>query len=70
VHPALVDALNEGFSPSKDEISWAQSVLEELSLAQAKGSGAARLDGQMLDKPVLARAKSILMRRGNTANRR
>lgn len=56
VHPSAVPILNEAFSPSAEEIDWARRVV-----AAAPNSDAAfTLDGRMVDKPVVDRAKRIL----------
>jgi citrate lyase subunit beta / citryl-CoA lyase len=56
VHPSAVPILNAAFSPSAEEIAWAERVL-------AGGSeGAFVIDGRMVDAPVIARAKRILGR--------
>lgn len=59
IHPKQVAAINEGFLPTEQEISWAKGVLEA---AASSGEGAARRDGQMIDRPVIEQAKSILER--------
>lgn len=53
IHPAQVDTVYSAFSPSEDEIEWAQRVL-------AAGTSAASVDGEMVDRPVLLRAQRIL----------
>lgn len=58
VHPTAVPLLNAGFAPSPAEIAWATRVL---ALAETN-KGAFSVDGQMIDAPVLARARSILLR--------
>ena len=45
------------FAPSEDEITWAQKVI-------GLEGGASQLDGVMIDKPVVDRAKRILSRVG------
>lgn len=57
IHPKQLDAVNRGFMPSEDEISWARRVLEA---ADSAGTGAVRLGGEMIDRPVIERAKGIL----------
>lgn len=57
IHPKQVDAVNIAFSPSPEEIAWAQRVLE----AAAKAGGAAvAVDGKMIDRPVILRAEALL----------
>lgn len=56
VHPKQLAAVNAGFSPSEAELDWARRVLA------AEGDGAATVDGEMVDKPVLDRARALLAR--------
>ena len=56
VHPSAVPVLNLAFSPSAEEIAWAERVLA------AGSEGAFVVDGRMVDAPVIARARRILER--------
>lgn len=60
VHPAQVPAVVAAFAPSDSEMAWALRV--EAAASQHAG-GAFALDGQMVDRPVLARARAVLARR-------
>ena len=64
IHPSVVALLNEGFSPSPDEIAQARRVVKALEDAEAQGLGAVALDGRMIDKPVADRARLLLARAG------
>lgn len=57
IHPKQVSVVNECFGPSEAEIAWARRVVEA---ARATPHGAVALDGNMIDRPVLARAEAIL----------
>ena len=58
IHPRQVSVVHDALLPSSDEVSWARRVL-----AAANGStGAISVDGKMVDRPVLARAQTILDR--------
>lgn len=57
IHPRQVAVVNEQFSPSTEELKWAQRVV-----AVASDGGACVIDGKMVDKPVVARATRILFR--------
>jgi citrate lyase subunit beta/citryl-CoA lyase len=57
VHPRQVATINEGFRPSQAELHWAQRVVEAAALA---GDNALRLDGKLVDRPVIARARALL----------
>ena len=57
IHPRQVEAVNRGFSPSETEVSRARRIVEA---AETAGTGAFRVDGEMVDRPVLERARSVL----------
>jgi citrate lyase subunit beta/citryl-CoA lyase len=56
IHPNQVAAIHAAWRPSASEIAWAQAVVSAAKTAQ----GAILLDGKMIDRPVIARAKRIL----------
>ncbi len=60
IHPRQVPVVNRGFSPSEQELAWAQRVLAADQAARAQGLGAILLDGRMLDKPIVDRARRWL----------
>ena len=62
VHPSNVPILNAAFSPSPDEIDYAERVVEAYADATGKGSGAVAVDGKMIDVPVVRRAELLLAR--------
>ena len=55
IHPHQVPVVTEAFAPTTQQIDWAESVVA----ASAHG-GPAVLDGRMIDKPVVDRARRIL----------
>jgi citrate lyase subunit beta/citryl-CoA lyase len=57
IHPRQVGAVNEGFLPTQDEVTWAEKVVRA---AETAGSGAIRLGGEFIDPPVVERARAIL----------
>jgi citrate lyase subunit beta/citryl-CoA lyase len=60
IHPKQVETVNRGFRPSQDEVTWAERVLQA---AEGTTSGAINLDGELIDRPVIERAKAVLERR-------
>ncbi len=58
IHPAQVEVINHGFSPSDEEIAQARAVIEVFD--SNPGAGAIRLDGRMVDAPHLAHARRVL----------
>jgi citrate lyase subunit beta/citryl-CoA lyase len=57
IHPRQVEVVNRAFSPTAEEVSWAQRVLR--AAAEARGAAVA-LDGRMVDRPVILRAEAIV----------
>jgi citrate lyase subunit beta / citryl-CoA lyase len=60
VHPLQVQIVHEELAPSTSQIAWARRVIVADDEARARGIGAVALDGQMIDVPIVTRAKAIL----------
>ena len=58
IHPAQLAALRAGFASTADEVAWAHAVL-----AAEGDAGASQMNGQLVDRPVFARAHAILLNR-------
>jgi citrate lyase subunit beta / citryl-CoA lyase len=56
IHPRQVQAVNAAFRPAQDEVAWAQRVLA--AFEHSHGAATA-VDGKMIDKPVVERARRI-----------
>jgi citrate lyase subunit beta/citryl-CoA lyase len=57
IHLKQVDLINRGFAPTEAEQAWARRILEAVETTTA---GAFRLDGEVVDRPVIERARAIL----------
>jgi citrate lyase subunit beta/citryl-CoA lyase len=55
IHPSQVETVRLGFAPSPDRVEWARRIL-----AAVGEGGVVRVDGQMVDAPLLAQAQRIL----------
>jgi len=60
IHPAQVDTVNAAFTPAADEIEYARGVLKAFDEARARGEGAVAFGGQLLDLPIVDRARQTL----------
>lgn len=60
IHPDQVAIVNGVFGPSPAEVEWARRVVEAFEQGLAEGRGAVALDGEMIDLPVVNRARSVL----------
>lgn len=69
IHPSQVPILNEVFAPSPGEIDWARGALDVFEQALAEGRGAVTFRGAMVDLPVADRARAILARAADLADR-
>ena len=64
IHPAQIETIDGVFSPSAWEIERAKRVLDAARMAEIEGHGSVSLDGEMVDAPVVARARNVLIRAG------
>lgn len=62
VHPGLVEALNEAFTPSADDVAYAKKLIAADEKAAAEGRGSFTVDGKMIDIPVIDRARRLIAR--------
>jgi citrate lyase subunit beta/citryl-CoA lyase len=60
IHPEQLDALNECFSPSAQEIAHAERVVAAYEEAESRGRASTLLDGWVIDVPVVKRARALL----------
>lgn len=58
IHPRQVEPVLSAFRPSDTEIAWARKVVA------LEGEGVGNVDGEMIDAPVIRRARMILARAG------
>jgi citrate lyase subunit beta / citryl-CoA lyase len=62
IHPAQIAVMNEEYVPSSAELEFALGAIEAFEAAYARGRAAASFRGQMIDPPVVVRAREILRR--------
>jgi citrate lyase subunit beta/citryl-CoA lyase len=62
IHPAQVDPINDAYTPSPERVEWAERVLAARAEADADGRGVFRVDGEMIDAPLIAQAEQIVER--------
>jgi citrate lyase subunit beta/citryl-CoA lyase len=60
VHPAQIEPVHQAFAPSEEEVAHARRVVEAFEEAGTQGDGVIALEGQMIDAPVVARAREVL----------
>ncbi len=60
INPRQIEPLHKVFMPSEKDLAKARAVMNAIEEAHARGSGVASLNGKMIDKPVVTRAKRLL----------
>lgn len=60
IHPAQIEVVEKVFRPTDVEVEYARRVVEAFEAAEADGAGAVAVDGQMVDLPVVERARRVL----------
>ena len=60
VHPDQLGPVNEAYLPSVEEVSRAERIVAAFDAAEAKGEAAIQVDGQMIDYPIVHRARALL----------
>jgi citrate lyase beta subunit len=60
IHPDQVEIVNRVFTPSDEELLQARRVVEAYEQAVGEGEGVTALDGEMIDLPVVERARQVL----------
>ncbi len=60
VHPVQVAEVNRIFTFSAEQKEWAARVVAAMNEAENKGLGVCKIDGRMIDAPVIALAHQIL----------
>jgi len=60
IHPDQVAPVNAAFTPSQEEVARAERIVAAFDEAEAQGAAAIQVDGQMVDYPIVHRARAVL----------
>jgi citrate lyase subunit beta/citryl-CoA lyase len=60
IHPNQVAVVNRVFTPSEDEIAFAERAVAAFAKAEAEGVASIQLDGKFIDYPIVYRAQRVL----------
>jgi len=64
IHPDQIAIVNEIYAPSEEEIAHARRVVSAFEDGVGRGLGAVALDGEMLDAPIVERARRTIKTAG------
>lgn len=59
-HPGQIDLINKVFSPTNEELAFAERIVRAFDEATARGEGAVAVEGKLIDLPIVMRAKRLL----------
>jgi citrate lyase subunit beta/citryl-CoA lyase len=64
VHPAQVPIINAEYGPRPEEVERARRLVAAFEAALAQGKGAVLFEGEMIDRPIVERARRLIARAG------
>ncbi len=62
VHPSQVAIINEEYGEAPELVARSERMVAAFAVALSQGLGAVSFEGQMIDEPVVARARQVLAR--------
>lgn len=60
IHPSQIEAINQVFTPTAEELEHCRQVIAAFEQAQARGEGSIAFGGQLIDLPIVERARRTL----------
>ena len=70
IHPRQVPAINEAFTPAAADVERARRLIDAFDAARAAGEGVTKMDGQMVELPIVERARRTLALAARYSGRR
>ncbi|RLM59316.1 CoA ester lyase [Halobellus sp. Atlit-31R] len=62
IHPDQLPVINGAYTPDADAVEWAERVVDRAADQGSDSVGVFTVDGQMIDPPLVERARTILER--------
>lgn len=60
IHPSQIDIVHDVYMPTEKEVDNASRILIAVTEAEKKGLGVITVNGKMVDKPIIERARRII----------
>ena len=60
IHPKQIEAANEAFGPSPDEVAWARRIIDAYDAARAAGKGVVVVDGKLVENLHVLEARRLV----------
>ena len=68
LNPKELPLVNQYFSPSEGEVTWAEEMVQLSAEAKAEGKGVAVKEGKFIAPPMLKMAEKILTKKRLISN--
>lgn len=62
INPRQIELLHNAYSPSREEVEYAERVIVAAAEGEKAGLGVISLNGKMIDGPIIDRARSVVQR--------
>src|SRR5690242_4949664 len=60
VHPDQIAPVNDAYTPGAEEVASAERIVAAFAEAEKRGAAAIQVDGQMIDYPIVHRARKLI----------
>ena len=60
IHPSQIKPVNDAFTPTQEEITYARKVIEAFEAAEKEGRGAITVDGKLIEHLHVTEARRLL----------
>ena len=60
IHPTQIEVVHQIFTPSPQEVEWANGLLVAFEEHHSSGTGAFTYQGKMIDKPLFLQAQNVI----------
>ena len=60
IHPKTIDAANQAFAPTEEEVAWSRRIIEAHAEAEKEGQGVLLVDGKLIENLHVESAKRLV----------
>lgn len=60
IHPKTIDAANDSFAPSAEEVDWSRTIIAAHAEAEKEGKGVVVVDGRLIENLHVENAKRLV----------
>jgi citrate lyase subunit beta/citryl-CoA lyase len=60
INPNQINVVHAAYAPRKEDVLKARRIMQAAEEAELRGSGVTSLDGKMIDRPIVERARRVL----------